>query len=134
MRIQELAAAFVAEIGQREVSTGPEYGDVPTWIAAVATVGALIFAGIAAWASWQVLKREAQRDADREEAERRGPRVHDPSAADFQVALTFRDAAGNVWRRDHHGRLRQTGRVAFAEGATTTAVAEAATAEIDTDD
>jgi hypothetical protein len=46
-------------------------GDWPTWIAAVATVGALIFAGIAAWASWQVLKRETLRDEARAEAERR---------------------------------------------------------------
>jgi hypothetical protein len=48
-----------------------DYGDVPTWIAAVATVLALVAAGFAAWASWNVLKRETQRDADRDDAERR---------------------------------------------------------------
>ena len=164
-----------------------DYGDVPTWIAAVATVLALTAAGFAAWASWKVLKREAQRDADRDEADRRQQanlvaawrgvvsgtghqrgvglyrpvvrngsalpiyqvgvevvfegsagvvhktevlapgqwfvtlggdfhfadhpaeklRLSDQSSPAFQVAVSFRDAAGMAWRRDENGHLEQ---------------------------
>lgn len=50
-----------------------DWGDVPTWITAAATVAALVAAVLAVRASWQVLKLEAQREnrAEQAEAERR---------------------------------------------------------------
>lgn len=41
------------------------WGDIPTWVTAIATVLALVAAGFAAHSSWNVLKHEREREADR---------------------------------------------------------------------
>lgn len=157
---------------------GPlNWGDVPTWISVVASVGALIFAALAAIAAYRLFKVEAERDrqASNDQQARqahaisawyelneqrrlygchlrnasdspvydaaiefylpmsegglnyRGVDVHKlvppteqprfigmtaPLAANIGghvpglvVAISFRDAAGNLWRRDTNGRL-----------------------------
>jgi hypothetical protein len=53
--------------------SGVDWGDAPTWITAVATIAALIAAGLAVRASWAVLKLETRREdrAEKADAERR---------------------------------------------------------------
>src|SRR5689334_11831407 len=46
-----------------------DWGDVPTWVQAIATLLALIAAGAAASAAWQVLAVERKRDVDRQQVE-----------------------------------------------------------------
>ena len=45
------------------------WGDVPTWVTAVATIGALVAAGFAARGAFRLLDVERRRDAERAEAE-----------------------------------------------------------------
>jgi hypothetical protein len=45
------------------------WGDVPTWIGAVATVLAFGAAAFAGWSAWKVLTLERERDADRRRAD-----------------------------------------------------------------
>jgi hypothetical protein len=60
---------------------GPlNWGDFPTWISAVASVGALIFAALAAIAAYRLFKVETERDSRQGDEERRARQAHAVSA------------------------------------------------------
>lgn len=44
------------------------WGDVPTWVTAIATIGAFTAAGFAAWSAWRVLAKENVREAQERDA------------------------------------------------------------------
>jgi hypothetical protein len=76
-----------------------EWGDVPTWVGACGTVGALAFAAAAAFVGWQLYKVESRRDHDTEQ-DRRSREFEQRRAQAARISAwpsnTGEDAQGNV--------------------------------------